>query len=102
MARESLVHSELVESANRLAQAVNNLNDLQAEFKNITSEIGESGSELGGDLGEFSKAVMEQEINAKLTRLSQYVEELKKQIDKVAATNAEESAKGQQLMDEIR
>ena len=100
--KESLVKDELLQSASRIGNEVRNLNDMQDEFRTVISEIGESGHNLGGDLGEFSRGILEQEINAKLSRLSNYMYELKNAIELTAASYEEKSDTAINLMDEIK
>lgn len=102
MAYESLTFDQLTAAANRLGQAATNLNDLQAEFRNVTSEIGASGSELGGEFGDFVKCILDQEINAKLVNLTGYVEELKKAVELVARSNEEATVQGEQIISDIK
>ena len=74
---ERFEFENLKDGAKRLGTDIENLKDLQNDFKNVTSQIGESGSDLGGELGEFSRDLLEREINAKLNRLTEYTEQLK-------------------------
>jgi len=100
--RDSLIKEELLSSANLLKNRVDNLVSLQEEFRNVTREIGAEGHDLGGDLGDFSRGILENEINANLTRLNEYVTQLRLAIESTAATYEEETNLGQSLMDQIK